>query len=119
MRLPGDGSAAALVQALLLGLALGLLYDLLRPLRHHAGRAAPLLDLLFSLLAGAAAFLFAMRAPDGRMGLWELAAALAGFSLWEHLLCRFKHGLRSFHAQIRAKKEKTKPKFRQKNTSKN
>ena len=30
MRLPGDGSAAALGQALLLGLALGLLYDLLR-----------------------------------------------------------------------------------------
>ncbi len=118
MRLPGDGSAAALGQALLLGLALGLLYDLLRPLRHRAGRAAPLLDLLFSLLAGASSFLFAMRAPGGRMGLWELAAALLGFLLWEHYLCRVKQGLWAFLAQIRAKKEKTKPKFRQKNTSK-
>ena len=53
MRLPGDGGAAALGQALLLGLGLALLYDLLRPLRHRAGGAAPLLDLSFSVLAGA------------------------------------------------------------------
>lgn len=119
MRLPEDGGAASLGQALLLGFGLALLYDLLRPLRHRAGGAAHLLDLSFSVLAGAAVFLFAMRAPTGRIGLWELAAALTGFLLWEHVLCRFKHGLSTFHAQICAKKEITKQKFRQKNTSKN
>ena len=66
-----------------------------------------------------AAFLFAMRAPNGRMGLWELAAALTGFLLWEHVLCRFKQRLTAFFAQIRAKKEAAGTKFRQKNTSKN
>ena len=118
MRLPGDGGAAALGQALLLGLGLALLYDLLRPLRRRAGGAAPLLDLSFSVMAGAAAFLFAMRAPNGRMGLWELAAALTGFLMWEHVLCRFKQRLTAFFAQIRAKKEAAGTKFRQKNTSK-
>lgn len=119
MRFTGDGGAAALGQALLLGVGLGLLYDLLRPVRHRAGGAAPLLDLLFAVLAGFAAFLFAMRAQSGRMGLWELTAALAGFLLWEHFLRRFKQGLPAFFAKIRAKKAASSAKIRQKGASKN
>ncbi len=119
MRLPGDGGAAALAQALLLGLALVLLYDLLRPLRRRAGRAAPLLDVLFAVLSGLAVFLFAMRAPSGRLGQWELSAALGGFLLGEHFLCCFKQRITAFFAHIRAKKEKSTGKFRQKNASKN
>ena len=102
--LPGDRSAAALLPALLAGAALGLLYDLLRPLRRRAGRAAPLLDGLFSLLGGIAAFLYAMGAGDGRPEIWELAAMLAGFLLWEHVLCRFKQVLQRFLTQIHTKK---------------
>ena len=76
-----------LLGALLLGLALGLLYDLLRPPRRRLGRlGAALFDLLFALLAGAAVFLYAMGAPAGRLGLWELAAAVSGFLLYQQLL---------------------------------
>ncbi len=73
--------------ALLLGLALGLIYDLLRPPRRRLGRlCAALLDMLFALCAGAAAFLYAMRALSGRLGLWELSASALGFLLYLHML---------------------------------
>lgn len=76
-----------LLGALVLGFALGALYDLLRPPRRRlGGLAAALLDLLFALLAGTAAFLYAMGALDGRLGLWELAAAALGFLLYMPLL---------------------------------
>ena len=88
--LAGDRSAAALFLALLLGAAIGLLYDLLRPLRRRAGRMAPLFDGLFSLLSGFGAFCYAMTADSGRLGTWELAALLLGFLTWEYVLCRFK-----------------------------
>lgn len=73
--------ALRLTEGLALGAALGLVYGLLRPLRRRAGRAAALFDVLFVLLAGAAAFVFACAAPDARLGLWELAAMLTGFLL--------------------------------------
>ncbi len=88
--LTGDRSAAALLPALLLGTAIGLLYDLLRPLRRRAGRAAPVFDALFTLLSGLGAFCYAMASDSGRLGVWELAAMLLGFLAWEYVLCRFK-----------------------------
>lgn len=85
--------------ALLLGTALGLLYDLLRPPRHRAGPLlAGALDLGYALVAGVGCFLFAMGAGNGRLGLWEMSAALLGLlgylrflsptvlGLWEDLL---------------------------------
>ena len=79
-----------LLLALLLGLSPGLLYDLLRPLRRAAGMiAAAGLDALFCLLTGAGIFLFAMSAGDGKLGQWELCAALLGFLAWLHLLSPF------------------------------
>ena len=83
--LPAQG--AALLLALALGLGLGLLYDFLRPPRHHGGRLlAGALDFLFALTAGAAVFIYAMGADNGRLGLWELCAALLGFLLYQHTL---------------------------------
>ena len=82
--------ALRLLLALLLGLSTGLLYDLLRPLRRAAGMiAAAGLDALFCLLTGAGIFLFAMSAGDGKLGQWELCAALLGFLAWLHLLSPF------------------------------
>ena len=79
--------ALALGQALGLGCGLGLLYDLLRPPRHRSGRiAGALLDLFFALASGAAAFLYAMGAGSGRLGLWELTAVLLGFLFYLHAL---------------------------------
>lgn len=76
-----------LLGALVMGFALGALYDLLRPPRRRIGRlCAALLDLLFALLAGAATFLYAMGALDGRLGLWELTASALGFLLYMPLL---------------------------------
>lgn len=79
--------AAALVLSLFMGAALGLVYDLLRPPRRGArGAAGVCLDALFCLIAGAAAFCFAMAAGDGRLGTWELGCAAAGFVLYMHTL---------------------------------
>ena len=79
--------ALALLLALIMGIGMGLLYDCFRPLRYRVGRiAAALLDLLFCLLCGAAAFVFAMGADNGRLGIWELSADLVGFLLYLHLL---------------------------------
>ena len=71
--------AVGLGLALAMGVGLGLAYDLLRPPRRRCGPVpAALLDLLYSAFAGTAAFLYAVRAPAGRMGLWELTAVLLG-----------------------------------------
>ena len=79
--------ALALLLALGMGLGLGLLYDLLRPPRRRGSPLlAALLDGLFGLAAGAAAFVYAMGAGSGRLGLWELTAALLGFLLYQYAL---------------------------------
>ena len=78
--------AAAMGLAALIGAGLGLAYDLLRPLRRRAGRAAAiLLDLLFSVGSGVAAFLYAMGAGEGRLGVCQLGAMTAGFLLYIYI----------------------------------
>lgn len=67
-----------------LGAGLGLLYDLLRPLRRRTNDA--LWDLLFCLAAALGCFCFAMYSGSGRLGSGELAAALAGFLLYVHAM---------------------------------
>ncbi len=66
------------------GLGLGLFYDLLRPIRRRT--ADWLWDLLFCLGAALLCFCFAMRSESGRLGVWELGAALLGFCLYLNLL---------------------------------
>lgn len=77
----------ALLLSLGMGVGIGLLYDILRPARHAGSRVlALLLDAAFSAAAAVALFFFAMASGDGRLGTWELAAALLGFLLYMHLL---------------------------------
>ena len=79
--------ARSLLLALGLGICLGLLYDLLRPIRRRTGPVSgTLLDLLFCLLSGAAAFVYAMGSAIGRLGLWELSCTLLAFLLYLHTL---------------------------------
>lgn len=86
MRTEVWAQAAALFEALVTGSAFGLFYDLLRPLRRRAGRfAAALLDVLFCLVSGAAAFFYAMGAGEGRLGICQLFAMTGGFLLYIYL----------------------------------
>ena len=78
--------AIRLLLGFCLGMAGGVLYDLLRPPRWSMGRAAFLSDLIYCLIMSSTAFLFAMAAPNGRLGLWELAAVLLGFLTYLFLL---------------------------------
>ncbi len=79
--------SAALLAALLMGVGIGVLYDLLRPLRRRSGAlAGGVLDTLFCLASGCAAFAYAMGIGDGRLGVWALAGALLGFLLYLHSL---------------------------------
>ena len=90
MRVDPARQAQTLLLAALLGLAAGLVYDLLRPPRRRLrGPAALLPDALFCLLVGAAFFLFAMSAGEGRLGLGALAAAWTGFLAWLRLCSPF------------------------------
>ena len=69
-----------LAAAFALGAALGLCYDILRPLRRKCGTVgAAGIDFVFALLSCAGLFVFSMSADSGRLGLWELCAALLGF----------------------------------------
>lgn len=79
--------ALRLALAFVLGAALGICYDLIRPLRRRSGRVgAAALDVVFALASGAAVFAFAMGAGSGKMGIWELAASLTGFAGYMHTL---------------------------------
>jgi hypothetical protein len=87
MEISVSGQAVALLGALLLGLAIGLLYDLLRPPRYRVSKwLGRFLDLCFALLAGAAMFFYAMAADDGRLGVWELSLTMLGFLLYMYAL---------------------------------
>jgi len=74
------GQALRFAEALAVGVALGLWYDLLRVGRERftARVVVLLLDLLFWLCATAALFLFAILRGDGRVRLYQGAAFLLG-----------------------------------------
>jgi len=76
MALSIRAQALSLLLAFAVGAGLGLLYDLLRPLRRRCGDT--LWDLLFCFAAAALAFLLAMRAGSGVLGTGELALSLLG-----------------------------------------
>ena len=87
MEIAVDAQALGLVLAFVMGAGMGVLYDVLRPLRRRSGRGgAAVLDALYMLLCGVLAFTFAMGAGSGKLGVWELAAALAGFAGYIHTL---------------------------------
>ena len=66
---------------------MGLLYDLIRPLRKRFGRfGRALTDTLFCLFSAVSLFAFSMGAGNGRLGLWELSFALTGFLSWLYTL---------------------------------
>lgn len=67
-----EGQALELLAFLLGGALLGLMYDMLRPIRRAAGRGGGALDVLFCALGGALFFALAMRTGSGRMGTWSL-----------------------------------------------
>ena len=56
-----EGQALELLAFLLGGALLGLMYDMLRPIRRAAGRGGGALDVLFCALGGALFFALAMR----------------------------------------------------------
>lgn len=76
--------AASLLFACAGGAGLGILYDLLRPIRHRGGDT--LWDLLFCVCAAGLAFLLAMRAESGALGTGEIAFCLVGLLLYLWLL---------------------------------
>lgn len=84
MALELRAQALSLLLAFAGGAALGLLYDLLRPLRRHGGDG--LWDLLFCFCAAALCFVFAMRAESGVLGTGELLLALLGLLAYLRLL---------------------------------
>ena len=81
-----EGQALELLAFLLGGAMLGLVYDMLRPIRRAAGRGGGALDVLFCAAGGALFFLLALRTGSGRMGTWSLAAAAVGFCMYMQTL---------------------------------
>lgn len=84
MALSIRGQALSLLLACGLGLVLGLLYDMLRPIRRRGGDT--LWDGLFCLCAAGAAFFLAMRAESGVLGTGELLMSLLGLLAYFHFL---------------------------------
>ena len=77
----------SLLLACALGAALGLLYDLMRPVRRHG--SSTLWDVLFCLCAASGAFLYAMRSPGGMLGTAEILLCGLGLLSYFHLLSPF------------------------------
>ena len=84
MALSIRGQAFSLLLACGFGLGLGLLYDMLRPIRRRGGDT--LWDGLFCLCAAGAAFFLAMRAESGVLGTGELLMSLLGLLAYFHFL---------------------------------
>lgn len=79
--------AFLLAMAFALGAVIGICYDILRPLRYRCSAFIKVgTDFVFALLSAVLLFLFAMSAGNGRLGVWELAAALAGFLAYLYTL---------------------------------
>ena len=74
------GELIWLFAALILGIAAGLVYDFIRPLRNHWGKAAGIiLDVIYAAAGGISLFIFAMASENCRLGLWQLSASFLGF----------------------------------------
>ena len=87
MELPVTAQARELLAALILGAALGLVYDLLRPLRH--GRlSTALTDLLFCLVTTLALLAFLLYAGRGRLRIFAIFGILSGAAVWFLTLSR-------------------------------
>ena len=84
MELSIRAQSLSLLLALGAGAALGLLYDLLRPIRRRLPGA--LWDALFCAVTAAVCFLLALREETGRLAGGQLAGGLLGFCLYLHLL---------------------------------
>ena len=83
MELSLGAQAIALLYFFFGGIALGLIYDLLRPIRRRGSDWAP--DILFCLAAAILFFILAMGAGNGQFGTWELMSALLAFCLYINL----------------------------------
>lgn len=84
-----NGELIWLLIAFVLGICAGLLYDFIRPLRNHWGKAAGIvLDIIFAIVSGVSLFIFAMASEDCRLGLWQLSASLLGFLGYLYTLSR-------------------------------
>lgn len=68
----------AFLLAILLGAALGVLYDLLRAVRLRRPRLTAVLDLLCCLCAGGSLLLFTLRQTEGQLRGFVLLGALGG-----------------------------------------
>lgn len=87
MELSIRAQAVSLLFACGLGAGLGLLYDLLRPIRRRFGNG--FWDFLFCLCSAASAFLFAMQSENGMLGTGEVLLALLGLLLYFQFLSAF------------------------------
>ena len=80
----------AFVQSVLLGMAAGLLYDLLRAFRLKLPRLTSPLDILYCLTVSAAVFLFTLYRAQGQLRLYLWLGVLGGcvlfFSVFSPLL---------------------------------
>ncbi len=83
MELSIGAQTISVTAAALCGLVAGLLYDLLRQLRHAGGRTlAFVCDLAFCLYCTFSLFLVGMLFCGGRLGFWEPAAFVGIFWLY-------------------------------------
>ena len=82
-------------QAIVLGLSVGIVYDLLRPFRLRLSRLCGLLDFLYCLGVGAAVFLFTLQRVEGQLRGFVLLGILGGAVLF---FCAFSAALRPLWA---------------------
>ena len=85
------GQAAFFGGAVLLGGAVGVLYDMFRVIRVRIGLRAvgAVLDLLFWTAATAALFVYAVTAGDGEVRVYMILGVLAGAAVYFALLSRW------------------------------
>lgn len=101
MEISVSGQAAAFGGALLLGMAVGLAYDLIRIPRAyiHVPLLGEVLDLCFWLVVTAALFLFAIHNGNGEVRIFMAAALFCGALIYFLLLSPY---VRRFSALIAA-----------------
>ena len=78
-------------QSILLGIAVGVLYDLLRPLRLRLPRITALLDAVYCLAVGVISFLFLLRRGEGELRGFMLLGGVGGAVVF---FCAFSQLLR-------------------------